>query len=115
MDIAERPEYLKARIGSGTEVAASDMLETASLPHPLRGVNTAYHLIHSMGSADSFEEQDRWAAQNFARAARKSGVQRVIYLGGLGEDADGLSLHGLAGLAYWYGIWPVHRLMFAGM
>jgi hypothetical protein len=22
---------------------------------------------------------------------------------------------GLAGLAYWYGIWPVHRLVFAGM
>jgi uncharacterized protein YbjT (DUF2867 family) len=39
------------------------------------------------GSAD-FEKEDRQAAQNFAESAKRSGVQRIIYLGGLGDDAD---------------------------
>jgi uncharacterized protein YbjT (DUF2867 family) len=39
------------------------------------------------GSAD-FEQEDRQAAENFADAAKRAGVQRIIYLGGLGDDAD---------------------------
>ncbi len=46
-----------------------------------------------MGSAGNFEEQDRCAAQNFAAAAKAAGVERIIYLGGLGEDAADLSPH----------------------
>ena len=38
--------------------------------------------LHSMGSADDFEEMDRRAAQSFAEAAREAGVERIIYLGG---------------------------------
>jgi uncharacterized protein YbjT (DUF2867 family) len=44
-----------------------------------------------MGSAESFEEKDRQAASNFANAAHQANVQRIIYLGGLGEGA--LSAH----------------------
>ena len=39
------------------------------------------------GSAD-FESEDRQAAKNFADAAKRAGVKRIIYLGGLGDDAD---------------------------
>jgi uncharacterized protein YbjT (DUF2867 family) len=57
-------------------------------------VHTAYYLVHSLGARESFEEQDRRAARNFGAAARAAGVERIIYLGGLGNDGDdGLSPH----------------------
>ena len=69
------------------EVVAGDLLDAESLLSALAGVAVAYYLVHSMGSAGNFEEQDRRAAQNFAAAAKAAGVERIIYLGGLGEDA----------------------------
>lgn len=59
----------------------------------MQGVEAAYYLVHSMGTAGDFEAQDRIAADNFAAAARAAGVGRIIYLGGLGEDEPELSAH----------------------
>jgi uncharacterized protein YbjT (DUF2867 family) len=47
--------------------------------------DAAYYLIHSMRAGEDFEELDRTLARNFASAASAAGIQRVIYLGGLGE------------------------------
>jgi uncharacterized protein YbjT (DUF2867 family) len=91
--LARRPDFLQARVGPGTEVVAGDCLDRSTLRSAMAGVHTAYYLVHSMGSAGKFEEQDRIAAQNFAEAARESGVQRIIYLGGLGEVSPSLSSH----------------------
>ena len=91
--LARQPAFLQPRVGPHTEVVAGDVLNPASLDVALRGVHTAYYLVHSMGSAQSFEEQDRQAAHNFGRAARQAGVQRLIYLGGLGDSAGPLSSH----------------------
>jgi len=91
--LARRPEFLKGRVGPGTEVVAADLLDAASLEPALRGAQAAYYLVHSMGASGSFEEKDRAAARNFAAAAAAAGVGRIVYLGGLGEDADGLSAH----------------------
>ena len=41
-----------------------------------------------MSGSKDFEKEDRQAATNFAQAAKKAGVRRIIYLGGLGDDAD---------------------------
>jgi uncharacterized protein YbjT (DUF2867 family) len=41
-----------------------------------------------MSGSHDFEKEDRQAALNFAGAAKQAGVRRIIYLGGLGEDAD---------------------------
>ena len=87
---ARRPELLRL---NGAEIVAGDVLDPASLCAALAGVHTAYYLVHSMGSAGSFEEEDRRAARNFAGAARDAGVSRIIYLGGLGESSPGLSPH----------------------
>jgi uncharacterized protein YbjT (DUF2867 family) len=57
------------------------------------GVHTAYYLVHSMASANSFEVEDRRAAQAFAVTARDAGVQRIIYLSGLGNSGSELSAH----------------------
>ena len=86
--LARQPAFLQPRVGPHTEVVAGDVLNPASLDVALRGVHTAYYLVHSMGSAQSFEAQDRQAAHNFGRAARQAGVRRLIYLGGLGGPGD---------------------------
>ncbi|MCJ7486542.1 MAG: NAD(P)H-binding protein, partial [Candidatus Aminicenantes bacterium] len=91
--LARRPEFMKGRARASTEVVAADLLDAPSLEPAFRGVSTAYYLVHSMGASGSFEDKDRAAAQNFSQAAAAAGVSRIVYLGGLGDDADGLSQH----------------------
>ncbi|QGJ70601.1 Hypothetical protein PBC10988_22980 [Planctomycetales bacterium 10988] len=91
--MTRRPEYLAPRLPDGLEVVQGDVLDADSLTEALEGIKTAYYLIHSMGGKDSFEEQDRKAASNFAQAAREAGVRRIIYLGGLGDPEKDLSPH----------------------
>jgi uncharacterized protein YbjT (DUF2867 family) len=88
--LARNPEWLKPRVGAKTEVMRGDCMDQSSLHPIMAGVDTAYYLVHSMGSSGKFEEQDRLAARNFAEAARQSGVRRIIYLGGLGQDESSL-------------------------
>jgi uncharacterized protein YbjT (DUF2867 family) len=93
--LARRPEFLSARVGPTTEVVEGDVLREATLTAALEGVDTAYYMVHSMGSSDQegFEAQDRLGAQNFARAASAAGVRRIVYLGGLGDEKAELSPH----------------------
>jgi len=91
--LARRPEVLVGKVGPETEVVAGDLLDREGLDAALRGVDTAYYLVHSMGSSGAFEEADRRAAHNFADAARAAGVGRIIYLGGLGSEDEALSPH----------------------
>jgi len=91
--LARRPEYLRERVAAGTDVIGGDVLDAASLTAAFEGVDTAYYLVHSMGSAGCFEEEDRQGARNFAEAARQAGARRIIYLGGLGEESESLSAH----------------------
>jgi len=84
---------LLPRVGPGTEVVQGDLLDGSGLAAALEDVATAYYLVHSMGSAGGFEADDRKAAQAFAAAAKAAGVRRIIYLGGLGHDGEGLSAH----------------------
>ncbi len=91
--LARRPEALADKVGPSTDVVAGDVLDRPSLDAALRGIDVAYFLVHSMGSAGSFEESDRRAAVNFAAAAKAAGVARIIYLGALGNDAGELSPH----------------------
>lgn len=91
--LARRPEALEQKAGPSTEVVAGDVLDRPSLDSALHGVDVAYYLVHSMGSSGSFEETDRQAALNFGQAAKAAGVERIIYLGGLGSDDEVLSPH----------------------
>lgn len=79
---------------STIEIITGDLLEPATLPAAMDGIDTAYYLVHAMaGGRSGFERRDREAAENFVSAAEKGGVRRVIYLGGLGETGDDLSEH----------------------
>jgi uncharacterized protein YbjT (DUF2867 family) len=77
--------------GSGRPVAG-DVSRPETLRRPLQGVRAAYYLVHSLDSAD-FEQKDAEAAAAFGAAAADAGVERIIYLGGLGDDATDLSPH----------------------
>ena len=70
------------------EVISGDCLDISTLPVALRGVDVAYYLIHSMGDNPDFEERDIQAAKNFGAVAKAEGVQRIIYLGGLGDSGQ---------------------------
>ena len=84
----------KKNFGSeNVEIAVGNALEIETLNSALEGIETAYYLIHSMGDNEDFEQTDRRAAENFAKACSEQGVQRIIYLGGLGDPADDLSKH----------------------
>jgi uncharacterized protein YbjT (DUF2867 family) len=77
----------------GVEVFRGDLLDPGSFDSALEGVEAAYYLVHSMQAGEDFEERDRRAARNFAEAATAAGVDRVVYLGGLGEEGEELSAH----------------------
>ena len=73
----------------GVDAVELDVTRPETIGPATEGVTTAYYLIHSMEEGGApFEERDRTAATNFARAAAESGVERIVYLGGLGDDED---------------------------
>jgi uncharacterized protein YbjT (DUF2867 family) len=69
------------------EVAQGDVLTGEGLARAVKGVDVAYYLMHSMertpADASPFNERELRAAENFAAAAARSGVSRIVYLGGL--------------------------------
>jgi uncharacterized protein YbjT (DUF2867 family) len=82
--MARDPGKLRDRPWSGDiEIARADALDEVAVSSSLAGVDVAYYLIHSLGSAASFEQRDRDAATIFARAAAAAGVRRIVYLGGI--------------------------------
>jgi uncharacterized protein YbjT (DUF2867 family) len=86
-------ERLKPRAIPSTEIIQGDLLDRASLDKAMSGVHTAYYLIHSMATGPGFEVTDRRAAKNFAEAAAHASLQRIVYLGGLGDSREQLSSH----------------------
>jgi uncharacterized protein YbjT (DUF2867 family) len=90
--LARRPDYLQSRVTTGTQVVAGDLLDASSLAATLAGVRKAYYLVHSMAGV-LFEQRDRLCARNFADAARRAGLKRIVYLGGLADSSTSLSPH----------------------
>jgi len=86
--LARNPDKMRSHVKETTQIVRGDVLDASSLDAALQGVDTAYYLIHLMSGSKDFEKEDRQAATNFAQAAKKAGVRRIIYLGGLGDDAD---------------------------
>jgi uncharacterized protein YbjT (DUF2867 family) len=88
-----RPDELRER-WPGIEAVEADVFRPETIESSTQGVRVAYYLVHSMAEGlAGFEERDRTAARNFAEAARRSGVETIVYLGGLGGEDDRLSPH----------------------
>lgn len=75
---------------AGVEVVEADLLDP---PVSFPSVDAAYYLVHSMRAGGDFAARDRLAARTFVDAADAAGVERVLYLGALGDDSDVLSTH----------------------
>lgn len=90
--LARRPE--RATVDSRCELVAGDVLRPETLPPALAGVDVAYYLVHSMGRGgdDDFAERDLRGARNFASACSEAGVERIVYLGGLGDGGGSAHL-----------------------
>ncbi len=80
---SRNPEVLEARGWTGVDIVTADALDPSSLDAALAGVDTAYYLVHSMAAGKGFPELDAEAARNFAAAAGRQNVRRIVYLGGL--------------------------------
>lgn len=91
--LARRPAALESRVSRSTEVVAGNLFDPASLDAALDGIDVAYYLVHSMGAHGDYREKDKLAAANFGDAALRSGVRRIVYLGGLAGGDEALSKH----------------------
>lgn len=75
------------------DVVQGDLLEESTLEGAFEGVEVVYYLVHSMHSGPGYAGRDRRAARTFVSATRDADIDRVVYLGGLGEEGSRLSEH----------------------
>ncbi|MFZ4098757.1 MAG: SDR family oxidoreductase [Chlamydiia bacterium] len=76
------------------EIMQGDAQDPGAFLQAMEGIDVAYYLIHGMeGSQVGFVDREVAAAHHFARACQQRGVQRIIYLGGLGHEGPELSAH----------------------
>ena len=85
--LVRRPEEARKRLPSQVEIAAGDMLDPGTLGAAVAGVDTAFYLVHALGSGGDLWREETEAAGHFARAAERAGVRRIVYLGGLGNGS----------------------------
>ena len=89
--LARRPELL-----TDVEVVRGDLLTGSGLEESLEGCSTAYYLAHAMEPASGngdFAGRDRRMAENFAGAAERAEVERIVSLGGIVPAGQALSPH----------------------
>jgi uncharacterized protein YbjT (DUF2867 family) len=79
-----RAELLRSQ---GCELFQGDVTDPASLQGAGQDIDIAYFLVHAMAGGEGFEERERAGARNFAQMAKREGVSRVVYLGGLGDES----------------------------
>ncbi|MEX2108255.1 MAG: NAD(P)H-binding protein [Solirubrobacterales bacterium] len=70
---------------AGFDLHTGDVTDAESLAGAGKDVEVAYYLVHAMAGGGGFAEREQVGAQNFGRMAKREGVKRVIYLGGLGD------------------------------
>lgn len=76
------------------QLVSADVTNQDALVKAIEGCGTAFYLVHSMNPTHTdFAKADRTAAQLMVNAAELAQLERIIYLGGLGEDSPDLSKH----------------------
>jgi uncharacterized protein YbjT (DUF2867 family) len=89
--LARHPERAELPDDDRVTVVQGDVVSGEGVEAAMQDIDVAYYLIHSMGASGDFAERDREAADHFATAAKRAGVGRVVYLGGLeGEVSEHL-------------------------
>jgi uncharacterized protein YbjT (DUF2867 family) len=75
------------------QTVTGDVLDGPILEQAMQDVSGAYYLIHSMAFGRSYHQRDLSAAQAFAQAAGREGVEQIVYLGGLANPQDEIGAH----------------------
>lgn len=92
--LARQPQRLRNKTWfTQVEAVQGDVMEPSSLDKAMKEVHTAYYLIHNMASGHGYTEREIEGAKNFARAAERTGVRHIIYLGGLADPEQHIAPH----------------------
>jgi uncharacterized protein YbjT (DUF2867 family) len=95
--VGRNPEKLRCRPYAShpnVELAQADVLDLNALTETLKGCHAAFYLVHSMlPGVKDFKDRDKQAALAMRDAAAEAGVERIVYLGGLGDQDGDLSAH----------------------
>ncbi|MDP9024650.1 MAG: SDR family oxidoreductase, partial [Candidatus Eremiobacteraeota bacterium] len=91
--MARGSDRLQGRFDDRVEVVEGDVVNRADIDAAVAGCDMAYYLIHSMSSTTEFAQADHVAARAFGEASKAANLKRIIYVGGLGDDNDSLSVH----------------------
>ncbi|MGH3457774.1 SDR family oxidoreductase [Aeromicrobium sp.] len=75
------------------EIVVGDATAADDVRSALDDVDVAYYLLHSIGTGGDFADTERRMASTFAEAAADTGVQRIVYLGGMVPEDEELSEH----------------------
>ncbi|GAA2347254.1 SDR family oxidoreductase [Streptomyces cuspidosporus] len=82
--LVRTPRKLRDQPWAGrVEVVRGDVTDAGSVAAAMEGMDVAYYLVHALGTGRDFERTDREAARIFGERARRAGVRRLVYLGGL--------------------------------
>ena len=79
-------------VRADVQTQAADVTDVRAVRRALDGVDIAYYLVHSLGSAN-FADLDLRGAETVAQEAERAEIQQIVYLGGLGDDHPDLSPH----------------------
>jgi len=92
--LAREPRRLKGRSWSRhVELVQGDVMIPSTLVPALKGVHTAYYLIHNMTAGHGYTDRELGGARNFATAAADADVEHIIYLGGLADPEQHIAPH----------------------
>jgi uncharacterized protein YbjT (DUF2867 family) len=82
------PAKARGLEAGGAELHVGDVTDAGSLEGAGTGVDTAWFLVHSMAGGEGFAARERQGAIEFARMAKREGIERIVYLGGLGGESS---------------------------
>ena len=75
------------------EVVRGDVTDRASMDAASAGIDAILFLVHAMDGMPDFAVREAEGARTVRDAAAAAGVERIVYLGGLGDADDRLSAH----------------------
>ncbi len=79
----------RSMLGPQIDLFEADLDSNPDLSAAMQGVDVAYFLVHMLGSGPDYAAREEVAASRFAACASAAGVDRLVYLGGLGPDEGG--------------------------
>lgn len=92
--LVRRPERLRDVPWAGrVEIVEGDLADARAVDRAMTGMEVVYYLVHSMGARGDFESAELAIARNVAASARRQGLRRIVYLGGLHPEGVRLSRH----------------------